>query len=65
MELGIPTNTLVADFATVTLEPSQITTSADASVATTFTFPSPVYLEPDREYCFVFSRQLLIYMKSG
>ena len=53
MELGIPTSTLVADFAQATLEPSQITTSADASVATTFTFPSPIYLEPDREYCFV------------
>tara|TARA_R100000479_G_scaffold51668_1_gene24577 strand:+ start:13144 stop:20211 length:7068 start_codon:yes stop_codon:yes gene_type:complete len=53
MELGIPTNILVADYAQVTLDPSEINTSTDGSVATTFTFPSPVYLEADTEYCFV------------
>jgi len=53
MELGLPTNILVADYAQVTLEPSQINVSSDATVPTTFTFPSPVYLEPSTEYCFV------------
>lgn len=31
---------------------SQITTSDDASSATTFTFINPIYLMPDQEYCF-------------
>ena len=53
MELGTPTNELVTEYSQVTLEPKDIKTSTDASVATTITFPSPVYLEPDREYCFV------------
>ena len=35
------------------LNPSDITTSTDASEPTTFTFPSPVYLHEDTEYCFV------------
>jgi hypothetical protein len=53
MELGTPTNILVADYAQVTLEPSQINVSSDGTVPTKITFPSPVYLEPDTEYCFV------------
>ena len=53
VELGTPTAELVTEYSQVTLEPKDIQTSADASVATTITFPSPVYLEPDREYCFV------------
>ena len=35
------------------LYPSDINTSTDASTATTFTFDSPVFLQPDTEYCFV------------
>ena len=53
VELGTPTAELVTEYSQVTLEPKDIQTSTDASVATTITFPSPVYLEPDREYCFV------------
>lgn len=53
MELGTPTDILVADYAQVTLEPSQINVSSDGTVPTKVTFPSPVYLEPDTEYCFV------------
>ncbi len=53
VELGTPTGSLVADYAQATLEPSQVQVSNDASVPTTFTFPSPVFLEPDTEYCFV------------
>jgi len=54
VELGTPTDQLVADYARVALEPSQINTSDDASVPTRVTFPSPVYLQPNREYALVF-----------
>lgn len=37
----------------VTVPASQIFGSTDASVATRFTFPSPVFLEDGNEYCFV------------
>ena len=53
LQLGIPTENLVAIHAEVALEPSQIVTSADASIATNVKFPSPVYLEPEQEYCIV------------
>lgn len=33
--------------------PNEITTSADASVATTFEFDEPIYLSPGKEYCVV------------
>ena len=51
MELGTPTNEVIQDFARVTLEPSQVNISNDGTVPTKVTFPSPVYLEPDTEYC--------------
>ena len=53
VELGTPTDMLAAAHAEVVLEPSQIATSTDATVATKVTFPSPVYLETDREYAVV------------
>ena len=61
VELGTPTAELVNDFAQVILDPtvtdstgtSVVKTSDDASVPTRVTFPSPVYLEPDREYAIV------------
>jgi hypothetical protein len=53
VELGTPTDQLVQDFARVTLEPSQVNTSTDGSVATRVTFPSPVYLQPGEEYAIV------------
>ena len=37
----------------VTLNPSAVSTSADSSTPTTFTFPSPVYIQQNVEYCFV------------
>jgi hypothetical protein len=40
-------------FGEVTYNPSQVNISANGSVATTFTFPSPVFLIPNVEYCFV------------
>jgi len=53
VELGTPTNNLVQDFATQVLEPSQVAISTNATVATRVTFPSPVYLEPRKEYAIV------------
>ena len=53
VELGIPTKNLVTEYSRVTLDPSDITTSRDASVATKIEFPSPVYLEADTEYALV------------
>ena len=44
MQTGLPTQTILP-FAEVTLDPKDIKTSEDGTVATTFTFPSPVYLE--------------------
>ena len=53
VELGTPTRNLVDENAQVVLEPSQIKTSKDASVATKITFPAPIYLSPDTEYALV------------
>ena len=44
MQTGLPT-TKIVPFGESTLTGDQITTSADATVATRFTFPSPVFLE--------------------
>ncbi|NDB86421.1 MAG: hypothetical protein EB127_27555, partial [Alphaproteobacteria bacterium] len=44
MQTGLPTQTILP-FAEVTLDPKDVKTSEDGTVATTFTFPSPVYLE--------------------
>ena len=43
----------IVPFSTVVKFPSDIQTSSDASAATKFTFPSPVYLLPGTEYCIV------------
>ena len=53
LQLGTPTENLVVIHAEIALEPSQIVTSTDASVATNVKFPSPVYLEPEQEYAVV------------
>ena len=53
VELGTPTEFLAANHAEVVLEPSQITTSTDATIATKVQFPSPIFLETDREYAIV------------
>jgi len=52
MRDGTPTTTIVP-FGEVDLLPSQVNISDDASVATKFTFPSPVYLKGGQEYAFV------------
>ena len=48
---GYPSRTIVP-FGEVVLNPSQVSISADASVPTKFTFPSPVYLQEKTEYSF-------------
>ena len=52
MENGIPTGNILPG-STKFVYPSEITTSDDASVATTFEFDEPVYLEPFKEYAVV------------
>ena len=47
---GYPSRTIVP-FGEVVLNPSSVNISDDASVATKFTFPSPVYLQEKTEYC--------------
>ena len=48
---GYPTTTVVP-FAEVTVDAADISTSTDASTATKFTFPSPVFLQNGIEYAF-------------
>ena len=49
---GYPTQTNVP-FSSVSLNPNQVNLSDDATAVTTFTFPSPVYLQQDQEYSLV------------
>jgi hypothetical protein len=43
----------ILPFAEKTLNPNQVSTSTDGTVATTFTFDSPVYVQENTEYAFV------------
>jgi hypothetical protein len=43
----------VIPFGEVTLNPAAVNVSENATAATTFVFPSPVYLQNNTEYCFV------------
>lgn len=52
MQNGTPTQTILP-FGEVIIDPAKVLTSADASVPTTFTFPSPVYLEGGNSYAVV------------
>ena len=52
MQGGYPTQT-VLPFSEVVLDPSQVNLSNDGTVATTFTFKSPVYLEGGKEYAVI------------
>ena len=49
---GYPSN-VILPFSEVTLNPGSVNVSTDASTATKFTFPSPVYLQENVEYSFV------------
>jgi hypothetical protein len=48
---GYPSRTIVP-FGEVVLNPSSVSISADATTATKFTFPSPIYLQEKTEYSF-------------
>ena len=52
-EFGTPTTQLVQDFARAVVDPSNINTSDNGETPTRVTFPSPIYLEPEREYALV------------
>ena len=52
VENGIPTQKIVP-FSKVVKRPAEVNISDNASVATTFEFPSPVYLTPGVEYAIV------------
>lgn len=49
---GYPSTEIMGG-STVYKFPSEITTSDDGSVASTFEFPEPIYLSPAKEYCVV------------
>jgi hypothetical protein len=50
MENGFPTQNIVP-FSEIILNPSEVQTSGDGSVATPIIFKAPVYLEGGKEYC--------------
>ena len=50
MENGFPTQHIIP-FSEVIVDPSDIQTSGDGSIATPVVFRSPVYLEGNKEYC--------------
>ena len=50
MQTGLPTEVIIP-FSEVVLDPNQIQTSGDGSVATPIVFESPIYLEGGKEYC--------------
>ena len=49
---GRPTTTILP-FSRVVVNPSDINVSEDATAVTTVSFPSPVYLQPNKEYAIV------------
>ena len=51
VELGTPTRIVIGN--SVTLRPSEVNISSDASIATKVTFVEPIYLPPGREYAVV------------
>ena len=50
-QLGTPADLVLGN--SVTLLPSDVTTSLTGEIATKFTFPEPIYLEPGNEYSVV------------
>jgi hypothetical protein len=50
---GVPSSTKVIPFSKVTKTPAEINVSEDSSLATTYKFKSPVYLQDGETYAFV------------
>ncbi len=61
MKNGYP-STVILPFGTASVEPDDVQISEDASLPTLFTFPSPIYLQQDIEYCFVIMANTQDYM---
>jgi hypothetical protein len=61
MKNGYPTTTILP-FGTASVEPEDVQVSEDATNPTLFTFPSPIYLQQDIEYCFVIMANTQDYM---
>ena len=59
-QLGTPTTTILP-YTETYLFPDQVNISEDGSVPTTFTFKSPVYLEPFTEYALVLKSKITNY----
>ena len=55
----------IVPFSTKTLNPTSVNTSNDGTTATTFTFDSPVYLEENKEYCYVIMANCNTYQVYG
>ena len=58
---GYPSTTILP-FGTASVEPEDVQISEDASAPTLFTFPAPIYLQQDIEYCFVIMANTQDYM---
>jgi len=52
MENGYPTKDILP-FSDVTLNPTEVEVSDNASISTRFNFPAPVYIPESEEHCFV------------
>ena len=63
MSNGFPTQKILP-FGEKVLYPSSVNTSADSSSSTKFSFPSPIYLEGNREYCIVVMSNSNVYTLS-
>ena len=50
---GYPNGNAILPFSTTHLEASQVNVSENSSVATTFTFESPVFMNNNKEYAFI------------
>jgi hypothetical protein len=61
MKTGYPTTTILP-FGKAEVDPSDVQISEDASLPTRFTFPSPIYLQHNIEYCFVILANTQDYM---
>ena len=52
---GTPKDKLIQNFARAEVSPSGITTSGTAATATKVNFPSPIYLQPNKQYAIALS----------
>lgn len=53
MSNGLPTTALIENYSVARLQSDKIKASQDGTALTRFTFPTPFFLPPNDEYCFV------------